>query len=127
MGKVFAAVQRETDFYRVRQITCFWKMLENKLVIFSQISFFYLKVQSSRLIIENNFIQKAASAGHTVPTRSIQFLSTLSIVMFLSYQKHFKYVFVHCKQNNNKVVFRFRSVFHCSHYFMFHYNTLFYV
>ena len=31
-----------------------------------QISFFYLKVQSFRLIMENNFIQKAASAGHAV-------------------------------------------------------------
>ena len=28
--------------------------------------FFYLKVQSFRLIMENNFIQMAASAGHVV-------------------------------------------------------------
>ena len=28
--------------------------------------FFYLKVQSFRLIMENNFIQMAASAGHAV-------------------------------------------------------------
>ena len=35
--------------------------------IFSQISFFfYLKVQFFRLIMENNFIQMAASAGHAV-------------------------------------------------------------
>ena len=30
------------------------------------LEFFYLKVQSLRLIIENNFIQIAASAGHAV-------------------------------------------------------------
>ena len=44
--------------------------LENALKkiywIFSQISFFYLKVQSSRLIMENNFIQTTAPAGHSV-------------------------------------------------------------
>ena len=34
--------------------------------IFSQILFFYLKVQSFRLVMENNFIQMAASAGHAV-------------------------------------------------------------
>ena len=33
--------------------------------IFSNI-FFYLKVQFFRLIMENNFIQMAASAGHAV-------------------------------------------------------------
>ena len=32
----------------------------------SQISFFYLKVQSSRLITENNSNQMATSAGHAV-------------------------------------------------------------
>ena len=42
--------------------------------------FFYLKVQSFRLVMENNFIQMAASAGMQYPTRSFQFLSTLSIV-----------------------------------------------
>ena len=43
--------------------------LENALQklqnIFSNF-FFYLKVQSFRLIMENNFIQMAASAGHAV-------------------------------------------------------------
>ena len=32
----------------------------------SQISFFYLKVQSFRLIKESKFIQMAASVGHAV-------------------------------------------------------------
>ena len=44
----------------------FWKMLKKKLLnIFSNF-FFYLKGKSFRLIMENNFIQKGASAGHTV-------------------------------------------------------------
>ena len=51
--------------YRVRQIAFF---LENALKknywIFLQI--FYLKVQSFWLIMENNSIQIAASAGHAV-------------------------------------------------------------
>ena len=39
---------------------------KNKLLnIFSNL-FFYLKVQFFRLIMENNFIQMAASAGHAV-------------------------------------------------------------
>ena len=41
---------------------CFKK---KQLNIFSNF-FFYLKVQSFLLIMENNFIQKAASAGHAV-------------------------------------------------------------
>ena len=52
---------------RLRQIPFF---LENALKqnywIFSQIYFFYLKVQSFWLIMENNFIQMADSAGHAV-------------------------------------------------------------
>ena len=40
---------------------------------------FYLKVQSFRLIMENNFIQMAALTDHAV-AHTIQFLSTLSIV-----------------------------------------------
>ena len=49
--------------YRIRQIPFFfWKILLKKnYKIFSQISFFYLKVQSFRLRMENNFIQMAAS------------------------------------------------------------------
>ena len=40
-----------------------------------------MKVQSFRLIMENNFIQMASSAGHAVQTTRLdQFLSTLSIV-----------------------------------------------
>ena len=46
--------------------TFFRKMLKKNYWIFSQISFFYLKVQSFQLIMENNFIQMAASAGHVV-------------------------------------------------------------
>ena len=43
-----------------------WKCFKKKpLNIFLKI-FFYLKVQSFRLIMENNFIQLAASAGHAV-------------------------------------------------------------
>ena len=52
----------------------FWKMLKKKLLnIFSNFCF-YLKVQSFRLIMENNFIQMAALL------KSFKFLSTLSIV-----------------------------------------------
>ena len=36
------------------------------ILYFSNFFFFYLKVQSFRLIMENNFIQMAASAGHAV-------------------------------------------------------------
>ena len=39
----------------------FWKMRN-----ISSNFFFYLKVQAFQLIIENNFIQMAASAGHAV-------------------------------------------------------------
>ena len=42
------------------------KCLKKNYWIFSQISFFYLKVQSFRLIMENNYIQMAASSGHAV-------------------------------------------------------------
>ena len=42
---------------------CFKKKLLN---IFSNL-FFYLKVQSFHLVMENNFIQMVASAGHAVP------------------------------------------------------------
>ena len=44
----------------------FGKRFKKKLLnIFSNFSF-YLKIQSFRLIMENNFIQMAASAGHAV-------------------------------------------------------------
>ena len=61
--------------YRIRQITFFFleNALKKPLNIFSKL-FFYLKVQSFRLIVENNFSQMAASAAQVV------FLSTLSIV-----------------------------------------------
>ena len=39
--------------------------LKKLLNIFSNL-FFYLKVQSFRLIMKNNFIQMAASAGHAI-------------------------------------------------------------
>ena len=52
--------------YRVRQIT-FFKCFKNNYWIFLQISFcFYWKVPSFRLIMENNFIQMVAQAGHAV-------------------------------------------------------------
>ena len=44
----------------------FWKMLKKKLLNIFTNFFFYLKVQSFRLIMENNFIPMAASAGHVV-------------------------------------------------------------
>ena len=44
----------------------FWKMLKKILLNIFLNFFFYLKVQSFRLIMENNFIQMAASAGHGV-------------------------------------------------------------
>ena len=51
---------------RVRQIPFFGKCFEKNLLnIFSNF-FFYLKVQSFRLIMENNFIQMAVSADHAV-------------------------------------------------------------
>ena len=40
--------------------------LKKDLWVFSQISFFYLKVQSFQLIIENNFIQMVVSTRHVV-------------------------------------------------------------
>ena len=73
--------------------------LKKLLNIFSNF-FFYLKVQSFRLIMENNFIPMAASAGYAVaytidtifkhtidcvqPIRSLQFLSILRIVLHFS-------------------------------------------
>ena len=52
--------------YRVRKIPFFWKILKNKLLSIFSNYFFYLKVQSLRFIMENNFIHMAASAGHAV-------------------------------------------------------------
>ena len=51
----------------VHQITFFLENALNKklLNIFSNF-FFYLKVQSFRLIMKNNFIQMAALAGYAV-------------------------------------------------------------
>ena len=41
--------------------TFFWKMILKKTTeYFSKISFFYLKIESFRLIMENDFIQMAA-------------------------------------------------------------------
>ena len=54
------------DIYSVRQIPFFEKSFKKKLLnIFSNF-FFYLKVQSFRLIMENNFIQMGASIAHAV-------------------------------------------------------------
>ena len=54
-------------YFRVRQITFFFfgKYLKKLLNIFSNFVL-YLKVQSFRLIMENNFIQMAALAGLAV-------------------------------------------------------------
>ena len=53
--------------YRVHQIPFFFgNALTKKLLNIFANFFFYLKVQSFRLITENNFIQMAASAGHAV-------------------------------------------------------------
>ena len=43
-----------------------WKMLLNKTTDYFLKFLFYLKVQSFRLIMENNFIQMAVLAGHAV-------------------------------------------------------------
>ena len=52
------------NIYSVRQIPFFLKMFKKNLLnVFSNF-FFNLKVQSFRLIMENNFIQMVASAGH---------------------------------------------------------------
>ena len=54
--------------YRVRHTPFFWKMLKKKLLnIFSNFVFlFESTIQSFQLIIQNNFFQMAASAGHAV-------------------------------------------------------------
>ena len=44
----------------------FWKCFKKNYWIFSQLSFLSLKVQSFWLIMENNIIQMADSAGHAV-------------------------------------------------------------
>ena len=49
-------------FYRVRQISFFFFFLENALKKLMNI----FKISSFRLIMENNFIQMAASTGHAV-------------------------------------------------------------
>ena len=46
----------------------FWKMpLKKTTEYFLKFLFFYLKVQSFRLAMENNFIQMFATASHAVP------------------------------------------------------------
>ena len=52
--------------YRVRQIIFYLENALKKLLNIFPNFFFYLKVQSFWLIMENNFIQKAASADHAV-------------------------------------------------------------
>ena len=54
--------------YMVHQIPSFFgKCLKKTTEYFLKFIFFYLKVQTFRLIMENNFIQMAASAGHFPP------------------------------------------------------------
>ena len=58
---------KETIFYyRVRQIPFFLENALKKLLNIFLNFYFYLRVQSFRLIMENNFIQMVASAGHAV-------------------------------------------------------------
>ena len=53
--------------YRVRHITLFFKSdLKKKLLNSFSNFFFYLKALFFRLIMENSFIQLAASVGHAV-------------------------------------------------------------
>ena len=54
------------SIYKARQTLFFGKYLKKKLQNIFLNFFFYLKVQSFRLIKENNFIQMAASAGLAV-------------------------------------------------------------
>ena len=76
--------------YRVRQGTFFsWKMLKKNNWIFSQFSFFYLKVQSSGLIVENNFIQMAASAGHAVAYTIGSIFKHIIVCVQLYFTKYF--------------------------------------
>ena len=58
--KILAIIQGPPDTFIFGK--CFKKKLLN---IFSNFVF-YLKLQSFRLIMENNFIQMAASVGHAV-------------------------------------------------------------
>ena len=52
--------------YRSAKYLFLWKVLQKKpLNIFSNF-FFYLKLQTFQSIMENNFIQMSASAGHAV-------------------------------------------------------------
>ena len=51
--------------YRVRQIPFFGKSFKKTTEYFLKF-LFYLKLQSFRLIMKNNFIQMADSAGHGV-------------------------------------------------------------
>ena len=53
------------DNYRIRQIIFLENALKKTTEYFQKFIFF-LKVQSFRLIKENNVIQMAASAGHAV-------------------------------------------------------------
>ena len=50
----------------VLKIPFFGKRLKKKTTEYFLKFFFYLKVQYFQLIMENNFIQMAASAGHAV-------------------------------------------------------------
>ena len=53
-------------FYKVRQITFFLENALKKLRNILSNFIFYLKVQSFRLITDNNFIQMTASTVHAV-------------------------------------------------------------
>ena len=69
--RVFARnLLKNTFFYIGSAKYLFFFFFENALKktteYFLKFLFFYLKVQASRLTMENNFIQMAASAGHAV-------------------------------------------------------------
>ena len=59
-GKHYTIVQGPPNTF------LFGKSFKKNYWIFSQFLFFYLKVEFFRLIMENNFIQMAASDGHAV-------------------------------------------------------------
>ena len=62
----FVSKIKNISKYRIRQIIFFENALKKKTTEYFSNFFSYLKVQSFRLIMENNFIQMAASAGHVV-------------------------------------------------------------
>ena len=61
--------------------------------------FFYLKVQSFRLIMENNFIQMAASAGHSVAYTIGSIFKCIIDCMQLHFTNGFTNIVLACRRN----------------------------